>query len=715
MLEGTPRRHRNSNSISSLADIAATIATTAAMADLRDATRLIEELSSKLIDLDSKVAAYRLDMASEFTRHSEELLRTVPEDVAYRVSRAIADQIANYPHLYPPGSVSSSRSATPTNPEDISWRGKGSPPPAVQQVSASSQAAASAAETSRQRDSHEREQEFQGLFTPTYLPLLESVDRPLHSPPALPSTADTATIDRRLSAGDAQISNSSASRHRPSPLRCATDTSVDSLASDSSSAKTRKSALRRSSGSSKADSPRDPRRVRFEFSGQEVLPSSSPQSFANSLNEVQVVQEETTIADEPYSTSLGDVEGEEDLRDEKPKKVSSSQALRALSKAPLDQETIWTVVNPGAGSEDSLDADKNRKPSSPIPMAQPIPVKDAMTINTLTPQPEHGNGVQAEIQDKAKKDARGGALTSVPEPSEAIEEAGAGAEEEDSEEEMMFMTSKRSNSKTRTTPVQNKMPLETVPETSATPVAFDRRPTSLKSQAVSTNRSSDTTTGTLSTVHGADTKQHGATENNVRNADRDGDDDEDFFDFDDDNEKPGSVAHAASRPTKKYLPEPVEEDEGEDRRPRRPDMNMTKALDEVASSPLVNIPARPGNEKSIPNESTHQPESARAFSTSIGSFVDRDGRKRSLTPGPVKDPELLKKLENLDIERPFFVGSVNGNSGVDASNVKSYQASLMSPTQTSGSFAERLMWEKSQGILYDSDNDELKVQQKGRR
>ncbi|KAK2066528.1 hypothetical protein P8C59_000335 [Phyllachora maydis] len=43
--------------------------------------------------------------------------------------------------------------------------------------------------------------------------------------------------------------------------------------------------------------------------------------------------------------SLLDIEGEEDTLP-KPKKVSSTQALQALTRSPLDEGTVWTVVNP---------------------------------------------------------------------------------------------------------------------------------------------------------------------------------------------------------------------------------------------------------------------------------------------------------------------------------------------------------------------------------
>lgn len=715
MLEGTHRRHQNFNWVSSLADIATT-ATIAAMAALHDATGLIERLTSKLAELDSKVAAYRLDMAAEFTRYSEELLRSVPEDVAYRVSRAIADQIANYPSLYPPGSLSSSRSVTPTNLDDISWRGKGSPPPTIiPQVPASPNASGS--ETPRQRDPHEREQEFQGLFTPTYLPLLESVDRPLHSPTSS-STAEPATIDRRLSTGDAQDSNGSRRRGRPSPLRRATDTSVDSVVSDSSSAKTRKSALRRSSGSSKADSPRDPRRVRFDFQGQEVLPSSSPQTSSSSLNKTDGTREKSALTDESYSSSIGDIEGEEDLRDERPKKVSSTQALRALSKAPLDQETVWTVVNPGTEAGDSSDADKNRKPATAIPTLQSSLADDEMTIKRSISQLKDGSGGQAQAQAEVKDDACDDQSKLDDGRIEAEEED---SEEGDSEEEMMFMSSKRGIVKSKAAATQDKKPHVPVSVNASTRVATERQPSYLNNQHVVSptpakpqnagTNDFKATTEVVPKVHGVGRNVEEVTEEEVYKSNR-VDDDEDFFDFDDDdNEKPGLVKNAAISPPKKYLPESLDEENEEGKTDHDPD--ATKVHSDIASLPPVND--LDSAEKTVPAKVPTKPEGTRVPSTSIGSFVDRDGRKRFLTPGPLKDPELLKKLENLDIERPFFVGSVNGNSGVDASNVKSYQASLMSPTQTSGSFAERLMWEKSQGMLYDSDNEDGKADKNGRR
>lgn len=671
------------------------------MTNLQDATKLIAELTSKLARLDDKVAAYRLDMAAEFTRHSEELLRSVPEDVAYRVSRAIADQLANYPSLYPPGSLSSSRSATPTNLEDIPWRGKGSPPPIPPQSSGSPKTPDPKPDPFHQRGPHDREQEFHGLFTPTYLPLLESFDRPQHAPgpphsspssPGTPAIADRATLDSQSPVASAQGSHSPhRHRRRPSPLRRATDTSVDSFASDSSSGRVRKSALRRSSGSSKADSPRDhtPRRVRFDFQGQEVLPSSSPQTSTTALNKSDDAREKSALADGTYTTSLGDIEGEEDLPGERPKKVSSTQALRALSKAPLDDGTVWTLVNPGTESQDSAAADKNRKLTAPSPLSQANPEEDEMTLKKVTPV----TGVygQAEAQSEAKDNARDTKIN------KEIEE-----DSEDTEEEL-FMTSKRGPKKKASVTVSAKptspVPIER-PVSSANPVKFQTAGIADPLKAAEKGLDSKTQNKDSAVKGDFDKQTH-----KLRGYE---DDEEDFFEFDDDTEKSDYVTKPEPSPPKKYLPESHEEEHEEDEKPDR-FTAMTNAYSEaIPSSPPINIPVAPRQVAQIPSKVSPKPEDPRAPSPSIGSFVDRDGRKRSLTPGAVRDKELLKKLEKLDVEAPFFVGSVNGNSGVDASNVKSYQASLMSPTQASGSFAERVMWERTQGLTYDSDLDDDK-------
>lgn len=691
------------------------------MDNLTDATMLIAELTSKLAELDRKVSVYRLGMAAEFTKHSEELLKTVPEDVAYHVSRAIEESLPNYPSLYPPGSSPSSQSPHPSVLDEIAWRGNKSPPPILPHTSGQPKFPQNHhSPQSPQSIQRERDQEFSGLFVPSYLPLLESVDRPAHLPTPSPGASGSTELDSTDTAGLTQSSRDrrDRERYRPSPLRRTTDTSVDSVASDTSSAKIRKSALRRSSSSSKADSPRDPRRVRFDFEGKEVLPSSSPKSSSDTLTITDSTRprEKSALADDSYTTSVGDVEGEQDNFTAKPKKVSSTQALRALSKEPLDEGTVWTVVNPGTGSEESLEAVKNRiTPKLTSPSASSLP---SNMTEKMAPDDTQADTICPALTEPKKE-------VEVEKPAAMMEES----EEEKSEsddEPALFMVSKRVyKKKSKGTLLQDhqqsdsyatKLAPSPIPATQsvastspATPV-----PTTTASRALTDAEVPLRAVGNVTGIMGEGaTGKAGTGHKNghpaASSSADDGDEDE-LFAFDGD-EKDGNKAE-------KYLPETIDEDEEHnDEMVTRP-AKSHQAHSDLPSSPPINVPARarPSPEHRIPKKVPPHPESTRQPSTSIGSLGNR-----SLTPGPVKDQQLLEKVSKLDVEVPFFVGSVNGRSGPDASNVKSYQASLMSPTQASGSFAsgsfaERLMWEKSQGILYDSDaEDNKKNDQQNRR
>ncbi|KAJ4304172.1 hypothetical protein N0V88_001782 [Collariella sp. IMI 366227] len=280
-----------------------------------DAASLVSELHHKLAELDGKVAAYQRDMLAEFHKHMEDCLKNYPGHFSSEVSQVITESILL-------GRV----------PKD----GPRSP--------------------------HAREIEFQGLFTPTYLPLLESKDlflpaRPMPTPPTpvgppLPlSTDNVKKVEEAKEA--APLASSQA---RPAPIRRLTDGSTSSVASSGSDSKVRRSALRRSSSNKGS-----PRRVRFDFDGEEVFPAGSPPPRPSPVvaipetpkigAESQSPQAEApAIATDPDEstayggTSLLDIEGEEDWVP-RPKKVSSTQALQALTRSPLEEGTTWTVVN----------------------------------------------------------------------------------------------------------------------------------------------------------------------------------------------------------------------------------------------------------------------------------------------------------------------------------------------------------------------------------
>ncbi|KAG0647446.1 hypothetical protein D0Z07_6854 [Hyphodiscus hymeniophilus] len=309
-----------------------------------EASRLVSELQQKLSDLDHKVWQYRRDMASEFTKYTEDVLRDVPEDVSETVSKAIAESVRSCKSLNP-DALSSVDSCVPgtsslaNRDEDgaLSYFANSSHTIPYQREDRESESPQSP---------HEREKEFQGLFTPSYLPLLDSTSprnerRSSYESQPSPSS-ETRGKEREMEPSHADASTDTRSL-QPSPefRRPATpkrkNTDEWSVASDVSDGPVRRSALRRMSSTSKGTSPR---RVRFDFEGEEVLPTSSPLPTQSILSDVSPTPFDTNSDEEAGSEQV------EDIDDIPPKRISSSQALRALSRGPLEDDgTLWTTVS----------------------------------------------------------------------------------------------------------------------------------------------------------------------------------------------------------------------------------------------------------------------------------------------------------------------------------------------------------------------------------
>ncbi|KLU87422.1 hypothetical protein MAPG_06422 [Magnaporthiopsis poae ATCC 64411] len=363
-----------------------------------DASSLISDLLAKLADLDDKVASYRKDMTAEFQRYSDDLLRHVPAKVSDEVKSAIAvaSRSGRYSSLYPDDQDPAGRSTPtgtsaadepPASPtiDRTRWDGHNpSPPPVLHHTSGTptstslagvvnSRALGSNPRDGPARDPHAREREFHGLFTPSYLPLLESSDRISYSqPPPVPAPAlepaietatatapaaslpvasadpsssealqavkglSTPTTATDSSTNSPTMANSGRLAPRIPPVRSFTDPSVDCGAGGDRESPRRRSALRRSSSSSNRTSPR--RGWQDETA-----------AAAGSLPVVTTTQASPTSR--PRDSLLGPTASIFDDGDEAsppPKKVSSSQALRALSKLPLENPGTWTVVNPSS-------------------------------------------------------------------------------------------------------------------------------------------------------------------------------------------------------------------------------------------------------------------------------------------------------------------------------------------------------------------------------
>ena len=483
-----------------------------------DTARLVSELQGKLAELNDKVAAYQRDMLAQFHRHMEECLKKYPDHVSNEVSRVIAASMSQHPAL------------CPTRPDDdlgdaerAVRTGRKSPPPILYHTSGKPK------EGPRSPSPREREEEFRGIFIPRFLPLLDKSCNPLQSPPASPATAPLLTppLQPAEKVEEPKLSEATVepSLRPAAPIRRSTDRSM-SIDSSGSESKVRRSALRRSSSSSKGGGRRH---VRFDFEGTEVLPSTSPQEPVpdpSPADEAETPepqpqsepQLEAAVADasvivtehdesQGMVLSLLDVEGEEDSLP-RPKKVSSTLALQALSRSPLDAGTTWTVVN--ADPEEAL----NMTPAKDaVAVLQTDGQEQPLALSRSKVKP----AITVRLDDAPVDNPRIDALLGSP-----IEELEEYHDEDDSDEEFLSMSTKFSR----------KTPSPVVPQ-----LPFGQLPPPAKSQSMFQSLS----------------RSAAAPAPEPESSEEDGDP---LFDLDDEENR----AQAAGQ-TQKYLPDDEEEEE----------------------------------------------------------------------------------------------------------------------------------------------------------
>ncbi|KAF7534939.1 hypothetical protein G7Z17_g13284 [Cylindrodendrum hubeiense] len=590
--------------------------------------RLLESLQHRLADLDRKVHAYRHDMEADFLRYYHDLLGDVSPSVAVQIRQSLAKSLINYPTLSLDLDLADSR----TFARPGSGQRHHSPPTVVSTPGSGA--------TDPPGSPHDKEEELQGLFTPSYLPLLDSSPR-LQSPPV--AVAGPSNPSRPLLLPDPGIEAEGQGADmgqqgglqafqalqdalpatpqlptRPGHVRQSTDDTTSSVLSDRSDVKTPRSALRRSSSSSKP--PQSPRRVRFDFMGAEVLPTASPQ--ATDFMTPSPVSP-TPSAEPVSSRSMLHDDFEDQLP---PRKISSSEALRALSRAPLDSGTVWTVVNP---HRDEILIEQEEMVSSPW--------SDQNTFLPAAPEPPMSSRGPEPLRTSRK-------LGSVSEEPEDVDE------DNSSDEEFLSMAKPKSftNKQVPTSPSPTKESHEVKPSAHITTV---------KSSSDSQGGSKDT--------------------NNDPLEDFDAEED-DMFHF----EAGGLSAPPRPRPN----PLPVEEEEEE---------VVEEDLDDVpeikpslyATSPAVHI-ARPST-LSAPTT----PTMAKFQAGSLGSY-----KGRPIIMPVVRNPDIHAQAASLG-QFNTFVGGLDGRSGMDEGDLNSFRASVSNTaynTAFSGtprSFTERLMME----------------------
>lgn len=672
-----------------------------APATMDDTARLISDLHQKLADLDGKVAAYQRDMLAEFHRYMDDCLKNYPVHVSSEVSRVMAESMHKYPALTlmarDARDPESPRPQSPTNnkildserlPRDV----RKSPPPVLYHTSGTPKEGP--------RSPHEREREFQGLFTPRYLPLLDSTHRGLQSPPEspvptplpLPLSQDNVKKVEDIKEPEAMLKL----EIRPTPVRRMTDRSSSSVESSvsGSDSKVRRSALRRSSSSTKGS----PRRVRFEFAGEEVFPSTSPQNTSAVTvppllsgddgadgaqtplpppppPELEAAAPIIPSINEPPSytgMSLLDVEGEEDALP-RPKKVSSTQALRALSRnAPLDAGT-WTEVNSELEETPKMTGGKHKdsavrqdQPSGQFSGGKP---QDSQRPQQLHPQADNFTKPRVETKSSplahhvVTQQSNGNRSLGSP-----LEELQREEDDDDSSDDEEFLSMK-----------PKKKPISPTTRSS-----FGRLPTISETAQNTARNSPNNVAQTQSPA--VDEFGKGKVVDDVP--------EDAFFDFEGE-----GISNGAESDTEKYIAEDDSDDDDNDAAASKIPPEERPRVAFIASG--SNAQTEPAPVRKIPAATP----SAALFGHSVGSYKGTPMRMN-----PISNPKLYDEISGMKNVHTF-VGSVDGRSGVEAIDMGSYRAYLVKnhASATPRSFTERLAFEEAmerRRTMRDSDNED---------
>ncbi|KAL2213595.1 hypothetical protein CC79DRAFT_1316383 [Sarocladium strictum] len=613
--------------------------------------RLLAELQHKLGLLDRKLRDHRLALLTEFDDYYRQRLHEQDPSLVSTISASLRSSLSDYPDLRPqiPLLDSGLSRELPTST------------PSAAAFQASSPAAATAPEPRTLSAIRDHETDFQGLFTPSYLPLLDS--RPpipasprIYSHPAPQAVAHpaqpgpggavktnnhpqqlqpaTSSISSEKAASMAAQDEKDGASHtpdpsltkRPSHVRTSTDETTSSVMSDRSD-KTRRSALRRSSSASKT--PQSPRRVRFEYMGTEVLPTASPQASD--------MMTPRATSPRPGSNSESVLSDDDDDYEPPPRKISSSDALRALSRQPLEG-TVWTVVNPE--SDDASSDHTNSRPvtpnspataqsmaSQPAPRSPSVPIPEANSIvQRLGSVHEEQEDDESHINDDANEDD----------------------DNSSSDEEFLAMAKPKS--------FQNK---------SAVQPTGPLSPLKAKSDEASFS-------GPASGKAGVSREQ----KKTARDKLEDHAEEDDPFHFE------MSGLSAPPRPRARPPPITTREDHDGDDDIATP---AKVSLSAYSTSPAVSI-ARQGAAPGPPT-----PTSAKFQVGSVGSY-----KGRSIIMPVVRNPELHAQAESLG-DFNTFVGGLDGGSGMDEGDMNSFRASVMQGgfSGTPRSLTERFMMEEA--------------------
>lgn len=551
----------------------------------------------------------------------------------------------------------------------------------------------------------DREAELRGLFTPTFLPLLDiSINRmrppptppkprsPRNSNPMAAAAAATPKMDAadpaRPGPGEARPSSSPQTctqlPARPHVIRRATDDrSTSSVLSDKSDSKSRRSALRRSSSSSK---PQSPRRVRFDVAGTEVLPTSSPSDTSQDLfrqppSDGGYTAPALNEDDDPAKPrSVAAILGLNDAEDDEPppKKVSSSQALRALSRLPLDSDTVWTPVT---------------QESTPYPNPEgrgADAVKPNWSLKSETRAATSQGAEQRPVPAPASPPRRPAPLEvgrAKTHPGTPLRRTTESWDDSDESSDDDFLSIAKPRSFRNKASLVSSRPRSPSGDEESRPIPARRATTGTVPNKTQASRAPTPPPGVL---RGGARQPKDAVPSAANQAQDEapdpGPDYSDVFDFE---ESEGMPARPITPPREESESEP------EDSRPQP--RQAREPLQMYSTSPAVSVPGRRASQ--IPSGAEEVPA---ATPTSIPGTTPKSQvpavgsyRGRAITMPVVVDPSVHEQAAAMG-EFNSFVGSLDGRTGMDDGDVSSFRASIAAVEfgGTPRSLTQRMMLEE---------------------
>lgn len=614
---------------------------------------LLSSLHTKLDDLEGRLQAYRYDLITDFQHYYRDLLTGVNPNVATSIQQAIAPSFANYPILRP--ELEAADSQPPDRPQPATFQQAATPEASPPRIEAPN-------------GSHRRETELQGLFTPSYLPLLDS--SPTYNRPAVPATTPTTsttstqakdpfpllpametpvadnstatdngvTMDSLATLeSNAALAGGQAPAEANRLVRTATEESTSSACSDKSDSKIMRSAMRRSSSISKP--PQSPRRVRFEFMGAEVLPTSSPQ-------QVEFIPPGPTspvAEDEPIASDM--ILGDDIEEWQPPRKSSSTEALRALSRAPAEEGIVWTVVDPEADKANSRPGGANKGASkNPNSMEQ---TKSAM------------NNPRIELAAGAAQNKNTTSLDSRDANGRGSETNRRTDDSSDDEADYLAMGKRKSAVKQKSTsPSATQLPIRGASNGISATVS--------RSNKSHPNANTSRESKSPATMDNESLDDYG--------------DDDDLFEF-----EPAGLSAPPKPRERPAAPPPDELSDDEESEDEVPHMASPTQQPLYSTSPAVSIARPQRTENSMSTVSRFQPGS-------LGSY-----KGRPVIMPVVRNPEVHARAASLG-QFNTFVGGLDGRSGMDEGDLSSFRASVVQPgfSGTPRSFTERFMMEEAQ-------------------